>query len=222
MEVPEDEVEQARTAAETAAIVLFVAAATDVSASDTERVRLISFELAERVALLALRSVAAPAGVEWFPEPEARRIAEAVRDRPEVQSALVDQLRRIRQSNDSAPARDPGELSLAREGARHFATFAYARVLEDVAHLLPTPPWLANVLLRKTWISQGDNRVRPLHRRLHGRTRKFDEDFWRWPQTGQTLRFPGDPDAPLDATLGCRCLCWLSWAPGATVRPLGD
>jgi hypothetical protein len=128
---------------------------------------------------------------------------------------LIQTVRRIRQSNRKAPARDPGELSLAREAARNFATWAYGRAIETVAPALPKPVWLAtNLTLKKTWVTQGDSRVRPLHRRLHARTRNWDQDFWRWPVSGQRLRYPGDPDAPLDAVLGCRCLCWLSWSRG--------
>ena len=120
----------------------------------------------------------------------------------------------IRKANAAAPARDPGELSLARQGARNFATQAYAFAVEHVGKHLPTFEG-TGLTLKKTWVSQGDSRVRALHRRLHGRTTPIEGDFWRWPGTGQRLRFPGDPLAPPDATIGCRCLCWLSWSkPG--------
>jgi len=64
--------------------------------------------------------------------------------------------------------------------------------------------------IMKTWTSRQDNRVRPLHVRLHGRTKPLGSDFWRWPQTGQVLAFPGDARAPLDAIAGCRCFLLLS------------
>lgn len=149
-----------------------------------------------------------------------------------IQQPHLDELEEIvagiRKANAAAPARDPGELSLARQGARNFATQAYAFAIEHVASHLPSLAD-AGLTLKKTWVSQGDSRVRPLHRRLHGRTTPIDGDFWRWPATGQRMRFPGDPLAPLDATIGCRCLCWLSWSkPGElskavrTLPPMED
>lgn len=64
--------------------------------------------------------------------------------------------------------------------------------------------------IQKTWTSRQDNRVRPLHVRLHGRTKPLGQDFWRWPQTGQVLAFPGDARAPLDAIANCRCFLLLT------------
>lgn len=61
----------------------------------------------------------------------------------------------------------------------------------------------------KVWISRGDAKVRLLHRQLHGRPVKVGDPFNTWP-TGQQLRFPGDPLAPLDATINCRCLMFMS------------
>lgn len=60
----------------------------------------------------------------------------------------------------------------------------------------------------KVWISRGDNKVRLLHRQLHGEPVEIDEPFHTWP-TGQRLSFPGDPRAPLDATINCRCLMFV-------------
>jgi hypothetical protein len=58
------------------------------------------------------------------------------------------------------------------------------------------------------WISQGDPKVRTLHRRLHGRVRPAGTPFHVWPD-GQSLSYPGDPKAPLDAVINCRCLLLL-------------
>jgi hypothetical protein len=61
----------------------------------------------------------------------------------------------------------------------------------------------------KVWISRGDAKVRLLHRQLHGKPVKIGDPFNKWP-TGQELGFPGDPRAPLDATINCRCLMFMA------------
>lgn len=61
----------------------------------------------------------------------------------------------------------------------------------------------------KVWISRSDKKVRLLHRKLHGKPVALGEPFYEWP-TGQQLGFPGDPLAPLDATINCRCLLVVS------------
>ncbi len=57
--------------------------------------------------------------------------------------------------------------------------------------------------LERAWDSSRDGRVRKTHRALHGQKR-------RWKQTWQTvngiLRYPGDPEAPAEETIQCRCL----------------
>jgi hypothetical protein len=58
------------------------------------------------------------------------------------------------------------------------------------------------------WISRGDPKVRALHRDLHGRVRPPGTPFHTWP-TGQELRYPGDPGAPIDAWINCRCAMLL-------------
>lgn len=69
--------------------------------------------------------------------------------------------------------------------------------------------------LRSAWVSHGDTRVRALHRTLHGKVRRPGEPFYTWTATGQKLRYPGDPEAPLDATMGCRCSLWFAWGAEA-------
>lgn len=59
-----------------------------------------------------------------------------------------------------------------------------------------------NGTLTKTWVSMNDSRVRSAHRILDGNTVQFDEGF----VVGkQMLRFPGDPLAPPELTINCRC-----------------
>lgn len=59
------------------------------------------------------------------------------------------------------------------------------------------------MFVTKRWRSAGDDRVRHTHRALNGDEVGFYESF-RSP-SGATLRFPGDPEAPISETSGCRC-----------------
>jgi hypothetical protein len=61
---------------------------------------------------------------------------------------------------------------------------------------------------RLLWVSRGDPKVRTLHRELHGRTRPPGTPFHTW-QTGESLEYPGDPSAPLDQVINCRCALLL-------------
>ena len=60
--------------------------------------------------------------------------------------------------------------------------------------------------LEKTWVSMHDNRVRPAHQHLDGDTVAWNKAFT---VDGVALRFPGDPLAPPNLTIGCRCK--LKW-----------
>jgi HK97 family phage portal protein len=54
----------------------------------------------------------------------------------------------------------------------------------------------------KTWVTRKDSDVRPEHKVLHGKTLKLGDKY----RIGEDLlRFPGDPEAPISATAGCRC-----------------
>lgn len=55
----------------------------------------------------------------------------------------------------------------------------------------------------KHWRSAGDDRVRHTHRVLNGQTVAYGESFQS--PSGNRLRFPGDPEAPISETSGCRC-----------------
>ena len=54
----------------------------------------------------------------------------------------------------------------------------------------------------KTWVSEKDAKVRPEHAILHGNTVPVYEPFT---VNGQDIRFPGDPSAPMNLTMNCRC-----------------
>lgn len=59
----------------------------------------------------------------------------------------------------------------------------------------------------KIWRSAGDGRVRHTHRVLNGKSVAFD-GFFQSP-SGAVLRYPGDPQAPVNEVSGCRC--WLEF-----------
>lgn len=57
--------------------------------------------------------------------------------------------------------------------------------------------------VQKIWRSAGDNRVRHTHRVLNGKPVGVDDIFIT--SSGATLRYPGDPKAPISEISGCRC-----------------
>lgn len=60
----------------------------------------------------------------------------------------------------------------------------------------------AGVAVRKMWIATLDHRTRDAHRELDGQVADIDQPFTVY---GQTIRFPGDPQAPPALTYNCRC-----------------
>jgi len=54
----------------------------------------------------------------------------------------------------------------------------------------------------KTWVSEKDAKVRPEHSSLHGNTVSMHEPFV---VSGQAIMYPGDPTAPINLTMNCRC-----------------
>jgi HK97 family phage portal protein len=54
----------------------------------------------------------------------------------------------------------------------------------------------------KTWVTRRDSRVRGEHMLIHGKTVSMKDAF---SIDGSSLRFPGDPLAPIGLTINCRC-----------------
>jgi HK97 family phage portal protein len=54
----------------------------------------------------------------------------------------------------------------------------------------------------KTWVTRRDSRVRGEHMLIHGKTVNMKDAF---SVNGSSLRFPGDPLAPVGLTINCRC-----------------
>lgn len=62
--------------------------------------------------------------------------------------------------------------------------------------------WLQAGIRGKRWLSQRDSRVRDTHQFSDGQERRLQKPF---NVGGFQLRFPGDPEAPVDETARCRC-----------------
>lgn len=54
----------------------------------------------------------------------------------------------------------------------------------------------------KIWVTRMDGRERPSHRRANGQERLLRDTF---DVGGVPMRYPGDPSAPPDEVIGCRC-----------------
>lgn len=200
-----DQAQRARFAAELAILALF--RSSDEGGGDGES----EFSMLHTVAVAAIITALAVAIISSsFGDPRDRNesLPQEGQSQKQIGDDLVPELQRVFQKLMDSELSDEQRAVL-------WATWAYSRTADHIAELVNTsgaPAEFAGKKLKKVWISRADNRVRPLHLRLHGKTVTSSEDFWRWPDTGQRLRWPGDPDAPLDATIGCRCVCVLTWA----------
>ncbi|MGC5042485.1 phage portal protein [Streptomyces albidoflavus] len=65
----------------------------------------------------------------------------------------------------------------------------------------------------RTWSTRRDTRVRPAHQELNGTTLPAGTPYT---VRGSTLRYPGDPFAPADLTVNCRCR--LRYRTGPTTK----
>ena len=85
--------------------------------------------------------------------------------------------------------------SWAKEAAATMTTVAVEEVKAEISTKIG--------FTHKIWDTMLDNRVRPEHRALEGVRVKIDEDFVT--PLGVHLSRPGDPTAPLDEIIQCRC-----------------
>jgi len=60
-----------------------------------------------------------------------------------------------------------------------------------------------NVEIAKSWMTQGDARVRDSHQAAQGQTRRLDDPFI---VGGVSLRYPRDPAGATGETINCRCV----------------
>lgn len=66
--------------------------------------------------------------------------------------------------------------------------------------------------IRQTWVSMRDAKVRDSHQELDGVTRKVGEEF------KPDLKFPRDPQAPIEEVANCRCWLMIQRAEKAESR----
>ncbi|MFZ4160444.1 phage minor head protein [Streptomyces griseoincarnatus] len=126
-------------------------------------------------------------------------------DAGEDVDALRARLRRLFAREEGAQLGPGREERIARtEASRAWnaATLAAARELSG-----PDRP------LVKQWRTRGDARVRHSHDRVDGQLRLLDEPFR---VGGHDMMHPGDPTAPADETVNCRCALRLERAPEPT------
>lgn len=73
--------------------------------------------------------------------------------------------------------------------------------------------------LVKQWRTRGDARVRDTHRAVNGQLRLLDEAFT---VGGALMQYPGDPSAPPDLTVNCRCVMRVEPAPSERTASMTD
>lgn len=110
-------------------------------------------------------------------------------------------------ADDRAPLEGgPMDTDQAQQAAQiiatSLATYARERVREDIAKRLGAQ--------YKTWVTRGDSRVRPAHMALAGSTKRLEKPFTA---DGFDLMRPGDPEAPPELTINCRCHLRFSASP---------
>lgn len=199
-----DGAQQARYAAEVAILALFQSAGVGGGDGKGEESSLHSVKIAAIIALLSAAIVRAS-----FSDPRDRdkNQLEASPDNEKIAERVLEEAQDVFQ-------RLLGSELDNEQRAVLWATWTHSRTAGAIAVAVTgnSEGKFVGKTLRKVWISRSDGRVRALHAKLHGKTIPASDDFWRWPSTGERLRWPGDPDAPADATIGCRCVSLLTWA----------
>ncbi|MCG8971761.1 phage portal protein [Streptomyces sp. CL12-4] len=119
--------------------------------------------------------------------------------------ALADELRSIQAQPDEITLEDLEHAVTAFYG--HAGPALAARVAETCA--VSTINGAADAAAEsagpgvvRTWITRQDDRVRPAHKALHGKTLPVGTPY---EIAGAQLRYPGDPFAPIALTINCRC-----------------
>jgi hypothetical protein len=111
----------------------------------------------------------------------------------------TDLLRRRRELYEQAAKDEETWRNRATVAARTLSTDVLNEAAQQKAYADETAQGIALV---KVWLAASDNRTRPTHRAAHGQVVGSHEQFL----VGTSLMDrPGDPDAPLDEVIQCRC-----------------
>ena len=157
----------------------------------------------------------AKSGVEMWPVTIAIVAALFLLARRKVKKKKVADYneRRAQSAVKGAVARDVSVDDMARDVSRRFTSArmnemsAVARVViygaaDQGAYFAGLEAEKQGIAIEKTWLSIMDMRVRPSHRKLHGKTLPLEEKFRG---IHGLLRFPHDPEAPPQEIYRCRC-----------------
>jgi len=208
------EAQQARYAAENSFFDLFASIETGSGGGEGED----NFSVLHSIKIALILSVLAAAIVYASfrsPRDKTKILISDAPDSDEISEQVLPDVEKLFKELSSSELTD-------KQRSVILATWAYSRTANEIADAIAAVESQNQFTkkssdLKKIWISRSDNRVRPLHAKLHGKTVPVSDDFWRWPHTGERLRWPGDREAPGDTTIGCRCVCLLSWASQSDV-----
>lgn len=135
--------------------------------------------------------------IEPGPGSQVRQVAqEAARQASErVANVLAANVAQVQQ--EPAGARAAQAQIVGEEAARAAVVPAREQTRIDLARVQ------TGVQIDKVWHTRRDSKVRSSHATLNGKRLPIEQAFTTG--AGNSLDHPGDPDAPLSETAGCRC-----------------
>jgi hypothetical protein len=154
--------------------------------------------LASALAAATVISVLAALWPDGETPPELERVVAEAGHR--VAEEALETIEKVAGESAQALSDIPAER---RAWARSVGTTLAARAASAAAiALAPAVSAHLDSIMRKLWVTRGDSRVRESHRLLHARTADIDSPFQA---PGVTMMYPGDPAAPIEEWINCRC-----------------
>lgn len=176
---------------------------TSLLGKSARRLAHVMWRLRPRLSASTPPKVAAAAREAWIDDQTRRIMKGSLEDAGAHYDTVFKRMRRADPHAKDSAIRSAFRLdhawskAAARSAATRLAAETAIGMQEDVEAFTGEPHHLM-------WITRGDPKVRALHRDLHGRVRPPGTPFHTWPD-GQALNYPGDPTAPIDAWINCRC-----------------
>lgn len=148
----------------------------------------------------------------------AKALGRELRDRRfdrAVARAADDGTRLNRRQIDTMVNRYRARAIMARADtiSRTEALRAYSEAREEALEQMLDQTGIDHERVERTWNSTRDERVRDHHAAMQGQKRPLGEPFVDG--LGNRLRYPGDPDAPAETVIQCRCTLTFRIAPAA-------